>query len=128
MSGPYHRPHQWNWFTQRRAYKLFMIRELTSVFIALYTIVLLVFLYKLGQGEKPFVAFLGSLNHPGWMVLHAVALVASVWHTITWFQATPQAMPVFIGEERLRPAIVAIAMGYLPWVVVTILILWGTCP
>ena len=73
MSGPYHRPHQWNWFTQRRAYKLFMIRELTSVFIALYTIVLLVFLYKLGQGEQPFVAFLGSLTHPGWMVLHAIA-------------------------------------------------------
>ena len=125
MSGPYHRPQPWNWFLKRPAYVKFMLRELTAVFIGLYLLFLLLLLARLGQGDQAFIALLAELDSPLAKVLHSVALVAALWHSITWFNLTPQAMPVFRGEKRVPGALVALAMGYGPWAVITVLILWG---
>ena len=128
MSTPYHRPHPWNWFLKRRGYVRFMVRELTAVFVGAYLVFLIVTLGRLGSGQSAFVAFLAEISHPLWRVLHGIVLVAALWHSITWFNLTPRAMPVFRGDVRISDPLVAIAMGYLPWIVVSILILWGVCP
>ena len=125
MTGRYHRPRKWSWFTVRPAYILFMIRELTSVFIAAYLVLLLVFLSKLGSGVDAFVGLLQTLKSPLWMVLHAIALIAALWHSITWFNLTPRAMPVFLGEKRVGDPLVAWGMGFAPWIVVSLLIVWA---
>ncbi len=125
MTGRYHRPRKWSWFTARPAYILFMVREFTSVFIGAYLILLLVFLSKLGGGEAAFVALLQTLTSPLWMVLHAIALIAALWHSITWFNLTPRAMPVFLGEKRVADPLVAWGMGFAPWIVVSLLIVWA---
>ena len=125
MTGKYHRPHKWNWFLSKPAYMLFMIRELTAVFIGAYLILLLIMLAKLGGGEATFCEWLVVLRSPLWMGLHFIALVASLWHSITWFNLTPRAMPFFIGEKRLADPLVATAMGYGPWLVISLVILWG---
>ena len=54
-----------------------------------------------------------------------LALASAVWHTVTWFQATPKALPVYLGENKVGDAQVAIGMGYLPWLVVSAIVLWG---
>ena len=54
-----------------------------------------------------------------------MALAATVWHTITFFAAVPQAMPIYIGEDRLPAPIAKIVMGYGPWLTVTAIILWA---
>ena len=125
MTGPYRPKQKWGWFWQRPGYIRFMLREFTALFIGAYLVLLLWMLYKLGVGEAAFTHWLAILNRPHWMILHALALLAGLWHTVTWFNATPQAFPVFIGEKRLPKAVVAIALGYAPWIVVTALILWG---
>lgn len=127
MSHPYHRPQPWNWFLKRRGYVLFMVRELTSVLVGLYLIVLLFFLSKFGAGEESFGQFMDSMHNPFWIVLHVLMLVGATWHSITWFNLTPRAMPVRIGEKRLADPLVALLMGYLPWIVLTILIMMGVC-
>jgi fumarate reductase subunit C len=121
--APLHRPWPGAWFLQRRGYVKFMLRELTALFVGIYLIVMLAFLHRMGQGEAAFGGLLASLTRPGWRVLHALALAAAVWHSITWFNLTPKAMPLRIGERRVPDAWVALAMGYLPWLVVTLLIL-----
>ncbi len=125
MSGKYHRPHKWSWFLSKPAYMLFMIRELTAVFIGAYLILLLIVLGKLGGGEAAFSEWLGTMRSPLWMGFHFIALVAALWHSITWFNLTPRAMPFFIGEKRLADPLVAIGMGYGPWLVISLVILWG---
>lgn len=125
MSGRYHRPQKWNWFLARPAYILFMIREITAVFVGAYLILLLVVLSKLGNGEVAFAELLHTLRSPFWMALHAVALIAAIWHSITWFNLTPKVMPFFVGENRVADPLVAIAMGYAPWIIVSAVILWG---
>ena len=65
-----------------------------------------------------------ALGSPGWMAAHVIALVAAVWHSVTWFAVVPQAMPIFLGEDRLPAPIAAIVMGYGPWLTVTAVIVW----
>lgn len=123
--GQYHRPHRRAWFMERPAYIRFMIREVTSFFMAAYLIVLIVTLAKVGVGEAAAAEWLQALSTTGWKVAHAVALAATVWHTITFFAAVPQAMPIYIGEDRLPAPIAKIVMGYGPWLTATAVILWG---
>ncbi len=125
MSGRYHRPHGWAWFLARPGYLRFMARELTSFFVAGYLVVLLVTLGRIGGGEAAFAQWLQELSTPGWMSAHVVALAAAVWHSVTWFAAVPQAMPIFMGEKRLPAPLAAVVMGYGPWLTVTAIIVWG---
>ena len=124
MSGQYHRQHRWAWFLERPGYMRFMVRELTSFFVAGYLVVFLITLARLGGGEAAFAEWVGALGSPGWMVAHIIALLAAVWHAVTWFAAVPQAMPIFLGEDRLPAPIAAIVMGYGPWLTVTAVIVW----
>ena len=142
MSGQYHRPHRWAWWTERPGYMRFMIRELTSVFMAGYLVVFVMTLARVGAGEAlagaspatienllfgsphPFAEWIAMMRSPGWMAAHAVALAAAVWHAVTFFGAVPQAMPIFLGEKRLPAPVAMIVMGYGPWLTVTAVILW----
>ena len=128
MSGPYRQPGSAGWFLRRSGYILFMLRELTAVFLGIYLIFLLVFLCRLGSGPEQFASMLVHLKRPSCIALHALVLLAAAWHAITWFNLTPKAMPVFLGAKRLADPLVAIGMGYLPWLIVTAVILWAVCP
>ena len=127
MSKRYQPTQRWSWFLQRPAYVKFMVRELTAVVIGAYLVYLLCVLATVGESEKAFVDLAGALTSTTSRVLHVIAMAAALFHSITWFNLTPKAMPVFRGENRLADPLVAFGMGYLPWIVVTVLIVWGVC-
>ena len=56
--------------------------------------------------------------------MHVLAFVAALYHSITWFNLTPKIMPLYIGEDRVPDFWAAILMGYLPWTLITFIILW----
>ena len=67
MSGQYHRQHRWAWFLERPGYMRFMVRELTSFFVAGYLVVFLITLAKLGGGEAAFAEWVGRwAARAGW--------------------------------------------------------------
>ena len=125
MKQRYETPMPWNWFTSRRGYRLFMIREATSVFLGAYLIYLIFWVYRLGQGPETFAETIDAARHPLSVALHILALCAALYHSITWFNLTPKIMPMYIGEDRVPDVWAAVIMGYLPWIVVTVVILWG---
>ena len=102
-----------------------MVRELTAVLVGAYLIFLLVLLHSLGSGQGEFTELMRAMTSPLAMLFHAIALIAALWHSITWFNLTPKAMPFFLGEKRVADPMIAVAMGYLPWLVVTVLIIWA---
>jgi ferredoxin len=53
----------------------------------------------------------------------AVALALALYHTITWFNLAPRAMPVRLGGKRLPDWMVA-APNYVAWVTVSVVIAW----
>jgi fumarate reductase subunit C len=123
MREPYRRPMSPTWWLNKRNYLLFMLRELTSVFIAAFLIVYLVQLARLAQGAEAYTAFLQRLASPGWIVFHLLALIAVLYHSITSFNLTPAIVVVQRGEERVPPAFVA-GSGYVAWLVISLVIVW----
>ncbi len=124
MRERYQTPLPWSWFTQRRAYRLFMVREATSVFLSGYLVYLIVWIYRIGQGPEGFATAIDGARRPFTVAMHILALAAALYHSITWFNLTPKIMPLYIGEDRLPDFWAAILMGYLPWTLFTFIILW----
>ena len=119
----YHRPVSNTWWLKRKPYILFMIRELTSVFVAGYCIFLLVLVYKLTQGAEAYDTFMAALKSPSSVALHLITLSFVLYHTITWFNLTPKILVLYRGEERLPQGLVA-GVFYAGWVVVSVIVVW----
>jgi fumarate reductase subunit C len=111
------------WWTRKRTYVVFVMRELSSVFIAWFVAYLLLFLYAVGQSEAAYLRFLDRADAPWMIALNVVALVFVLLHTVTWFSLTPQAMEVRI-EGRKVPSFHIIAGQYTGLVVVSLFVLW----
>jgi fumarate reductase subunit C len=125
MTRSYIRAIPFTWWLRKRPYLLFMLRELTVVFIAAFLVLTLVELARLARGADAYQTLLDRLRSPGWVVFHLLALVAAVYHSVTWFNLAPKIMVVRIGEERLSPALVA-AVNYGIWFVLSAGIAWIT--
>ncbi len=123
MSAPYRRPMPATWWLLNRAYFLFMVRELTSVFIAVYVVLVLILLSKLRAGPDAYAQYLRFLGTPGMIVFHVVALAAAIFHTVTWFNILPSVLVVRVGERRVPGAILAGA-NYAAWIAISILLAW----
>ena len=106
------------WWLQKRSYAGFVLRELTSVFVAFVAVVYLWELRALVQGPEAYARFLSRLQTPLFLALHALALVFVLFHTITWFSLTPKAMAVRLGGKRV-PDPVIVGVNYAAWVVVS---------
>ena len=119
----YVRPMPANWWMLKKTYSLFILRELTCIFVGGYALFLLVLVARRDDPE----AFAAWLNSPLLIVLQIIALPMILYHTITWFNLTPKAVVLWRGEERVSPILIAGA-NYVAWVVVSIFVLWITCP
>ncbi|MDS4070658.1 MAG: fumarate reductase subunit C, partial [Candidatus Competibacter sp.] len=87
------------WFLSQPRYKRYMAREVTCIFIFAYTFLLIVALKRLSEGPDAFQGFLNALHSPLGVLFNLVVLVATVYHSTSWFNVTPQAMPIQRGEE-----------------------------
>jgi fumarate reductase subunit C len=110
------------WWTERPTWMQFMVRELSAVFVGGYALLLLVMVSKANDASA-LEECVASLRSPLWVVLHLITLAMVIYHTFTWFQLTPQAMPVWRGEERVNPKLI-IAANYVAWVAVSVLVAW----
>jgi len=115
----YYRKMPATWWLQKQSYFLFMLRELSSVFIALFLLVYLYQIYQLTQGSEAYVAFTRRLSSPGWILFNLVALLFAVYHSVTWFQSTAVVLPVRLGE-RLVPRQIVTALHIGAWIVVSL--------
>ena len=111
------------WWTRRRTYFLFVMRELSSIFVAWSVLFLVLFLYAVGQGEAAYGRFLDWAAAPWAIALNVVALGFVLLHTVTWFALTPQAMAVRVMGQKV-PAFHIVAGQYTGLVVVSGFVLW----
>jgi fumarate reductase subunit C len=101
----------------------YMAREVTCIFILIYTVVLVIGFAALTRGPEAYDVFMASLRSPLSVVFHVLALAFSVYHSVTWFNLTPKALPVQMGERFLPGAVIAGA-HYALWIILSLWILW----
>jgi len=119
----YRRPISVWWWTRKRTYFLFVMRELSSLFIAWLVLYLLLLIRAVDHGPAAYAEFLDRAASPWLVVLNVVAFGFVLLHTVTWFSLTPQAMVVSVRGRRV-PAAAIIAGQYAALVVVSALVYW----
>lgn len=118
----YRRPMKATWFLHNRYLVLFMIREITSLFVAAYCVFLLAMLFRASQGPDAFHHFFETLKRPGAIAFHLIALAFVLFHSITWFNLTPKVVILWQGEEKVAPHIIK-GMHYGLWAVMSVIVL-----
>jgi fumarate reductase subunit C len=99
-----------------------MLRELSGVFLAGYTILLLVLVAKVHDGAAAYTSFRDTLRSPALIVFSCVALLFALLHSVTWFQAMPKVLPLRYGNQH-RLTFVLIGLNYLMLLALTAIVL-----
>jgi fumarate reductase subunit C len=111
------------WWLRRRSYLLFVLRELSSVFIAWFVVYLLLLVRAVHGGSDSYQSFLELSRHPWMLALNILALAFVLLHAITWFNLAPQAIVVRIQGKRVPSR--AIAGGHFAaWAVASAVVAW----
>lgn len=114
---------RYGWYWRQPRYRRYMLREVTCVFIGAYAVMLVIALLRLAEGRAAYAAFQQALAGPAGMAFHLVVLAFALVHTTSWFNVTPKAMPLQVGEAFL-PGAVIIGAHYAAWLVVSVVLLF----
>lgn len=111
------------WYFKHPRYMRYMSREVTCVFIGAFALLLLCAVERLSKGQAAYESFLAAITGP-WSALGLlVILVFAVHNATSWFNVTPKALPVQIGEEFL-PGKYIIGAHYAVWAIASLVVLF----
>jgi fumarate reductase subunit C len=111
------------WWAHRRSYLLFVLRELSSVFVAWFVVFLLLLVGAVHRGPAAYQAFLEWSATPWVLVLNLVALAFVLLHAVTWFNLAPKALVVRLQGQRVPPR--AVAAGHFgAWLAASAVVAW----
>jgi len=111
------------WYFRHPRYLRYMSREITCIFIGAFALLLLCALGRLADGQSAYESFVAALQGPWGIFGLLVVLIFAVHNATSWFNVTPKALPVQIGEEFL-PGTFIVAAHYAVWIVVSLAILF----
>ena len=111
------------WWLLQWSYTKFMLRELSSVFVAYFIVMTLMQVRALDQGRSEYAAFQEFMTHPFVVLLNVVAFLFLLLHTITWFTLTPRAIVLRVGGKRVPDSLI-IAPNYVAWLVISGVVAW----
>jgi fumarate reductase subunit C len=115
----YTRPMRGGWWTRNPFYRWYMVRELSSVFITLYALVLLWGLAAAARGPVAYDAWLARLAGPAALGFHGLTLALVTYHAWTWFKVMPKTLPRLALADRF-----IVAGGVSAALTVSALLLW----
>jgi fumarate reductase subunit C len=119
---PYERPITSEWIFRHPRYMRYMVREASCLFIGGWTLLMVWGLKSLAEGPDAWAAFLALLKSPALVVFQLLTLAFASYHSVTWFNLTPKALPLQVGE-RFVPAWVIAGAHYAGWAVVSLAVL-----
>ena len=119
---PYLRPIR-GWWKRDSYYIYYLAMEATSLLIAVYALILLFGLLRLGQGEAAFNGWLEALQSPLSVALHALMLLVFAYHSYSWFKVMPKTLPAIYWRGAKLPEAVITRVGVAAAVVLNLLVI-----
>jgi fumarate reductase subunit C len=120
---PYVREMTHEWIFRHPRYLRYMTREFSCLFIGAWTLLMVWGLKQLAEGPAAWAAFLEFLRSPASIAFHLVTLAFALYHSYTWFNLAPKALPLQLGEEFLPESVIAGA-HFAVWAVLSAAILY----
>ena len=117
----YVRPIPATWWVRNPAYTKFIVRELSSIFIAGYCVFLMVLLYQ-ANDPRSFAALFDALQSPASVVLHMIVLFFAVFNSVTAMHAAPRIVKLYRGEKKV-PDSVVVGLHYGLWALASVLVI-----
>lgn len=119
MTTTYRPPRDRLWFARSRAYTLFVVRELTSAFVAWGIVyVLMLVSAVLSGGLSGFISFSQQI----WVIgLNAITFFAIAFHSVTFLNLAPKATVVRLDGWRV-PAFMIQGGNHSAWLVISVAI------
>src|SRR4051812_1269466 len=113
---PWHHPS--GWWLKNNHYVLYMIRELTAVFAALWVVL---FLGQIMANHRNADKWLTSFQNPGWLIFSVIAFVFVMYHSWTSFTATSTLLYLRMGKQAV-PGSTLNGLMFVGWAVASIVI------
>jgi len=96
-----YRPGMRGWWQRHPAYRRYLLREGTSLFLGGYALWLVAGLLCLAAGEAAYGQWRALQGTPWLFGLHLAALMAACYHAVTWLRLLPLTVPVIrLGGRR----------------------------
>lgn len=132
MISPSYSEHHPKWLRQRLStywwlgkwpYVKFILREISSVFVAWFVIYLLLLVRAVARGSDAYSGFLAFSAHPVVLTVNVLSFFFITFHALTWFAVAPQAIVAHMGTKKVPPVLIA-ASHYGAWLVVSAVLFW----
>ncbi len=123
MSGTYQRPVALFWWLERRSYLLFVLRELSSVFVAWFVVFLLLLVNAISDGAASYERFANWSGHWWVVAINVIAMLFVLLHVVTWFALAPRAMVIKLRGTRVPPPAI-VAGHYAAWLLLSAIVAW----
>lgn len=111
------------WWLERKPYTLFIVRELSSLFVAAYAIIMMLKLHALSRGPQAWESLMATFSSPGLIVLHVVIFAFVLFHAISWFRLSPLAVELRIGGRKIPDSMI-ITANVILWLLLSVAIIW----
>jgi fumarate reductase subunit C len=130
--APIYSPHHPRWYRERVStywwlsrwqYLKFVLREMSSVFVAWLVVVTLIQLRALSRGPEAYAQFQLWLQSPLILTANVVSFFFVLYHAVTWFNLAPTALVLRIRGKRVPDFAIAGA-NYAAWVVASAALAW----
>lgn len=120
---PFERPITSEWIFRHPRYVRYMVREFSCLFIGGWTLLMVWGLKALSEGPVAWDEFLDLLGTPASIVFHLLTLAFAAYHSVTWFNLTPKALPVQVDEDFLPDRAISGA-HFAAWALVSFAVLY----
>jgi fumarate reductase subunit C len=111
------------WWLQQWSYVAFILREISSLFVAWGVVFLLLLVRAVSRGTAAYAAFLTWSATPGVVLLNTIALLFVVFHAVTWFNLASQAMAPHVRGHRV-PGTWITGSNYAAWLAISAAVIY----
>jgi fumarate reductase subunit C len=111
------------WWLQRWEYLRFVLREISSVFVAIFVVEMLLQIYALSLGPEAYADFESLLKNPIVIAINVISFFFVVFHSITWFNLSARAMSIRVGGKKV-PGFLISGPNFAAWLVISAAIAW----
>ena len=91
------------WWLGNRHYTMYMLREITSFFVAAYSILYIYQIVLLANSPGSYARYLDSLKNPLMIGFNIIILGFTLYHALTWFTLIGRIQPIKLGSFKTTP-------------------------
>ncbi len=91
------------WWLGNRHYTMYMLREITSFFVAAYSILYIYQIVLLANSPGSYTRYLDVLKNPLMIGFNIIILGFTLYHALTWFMLIGRIQPIKLGSFKTTP-------------------------